>query len=111
MDLKLFLLGLIPKRFGYLVIDSTVGGIGFDPAVIASIQGESKEDPKVVRVNVRGGDLNYREDGGAPTGVVGGGDWRIDGDEFFVVGLEAINNFRAICIGTGNANLTYHVYF
>ena len=64
---------------------------------------------KLIRVTVEGGDIRIRDDGGAPTSTVG--DLRVAGDEFFVGGINAIKQFRAIKSGSENGNLKYTVYF
>jgi len=104
MNLKMLLQNLAPKAYGDLAVDGTVGGVGFDPAKLVW-QGVRA---KVVRCTLEGGEIRAKEVG-APTAV--SGDRLSDGDEFFVAGTEAINNWRAIRTGTVSGTIRYHVYF
>lgn len=105
MDLKFYLTQLSPIYYGDLTVDGTVGGVGFDPAKLV-YKGMAA---KLVRVTAEGGDFRTKEVPAAPT--ANSGDLLGDGDEFFVPGVDAINNFRAIRVGAFNATLRYHVYF
>jgi hypothetical protein len=104
MDLKFFLMMLSPKAYGDLTVDNTVGGVGFDPAKLSY----NDMAAKIVRVTAEGGDFRTKECGVVTTAS---GDLLGDGDEFFVAGEEAIQNWRAIRVAGMNATLRYHVYF
>ncbi|MHB9075794.1 MAG: hypothetical protein ACYC6G_20015 [Desulfobaccales bacterium] len=103
MDFMLFMQNMSAKAYGDRTVDDTVGGVGFDPALL-TWQGLSA---KLVRCTLEGGDIRTKEVG-APT--ASSGDLRVDADEFFVPGLSA-RDFRAIRAGSTNATLRYHVYF
>lgn len=105
MDSAAFLTGLTCRYYGDLTVDDTPGGVGFDPDKL-SLDGLP---PKLVVVNVEGGDFRYRENGGDP--AANSGVLRVNGDEFLVPGPEGARNFRAIRTGIQNSTLRYHVYF
>lgn len=105
MNLKFYLSQLTPIYYGDLTVDATEGGVGFDPAKLT----HDGMPAKLVRFTTEGGDFRSKEVAEAPT--ASSGDLGEDGDENFVAGEQAINNFRAIRIGATNATLRYHVYF
>jgi len=105
MDAALFLTGLTCRYYGDLTVDDTPGGVGFD----ANKLDWNGLPPKLVTVNVEGGDFRYRENGGSPT--ADSGVLRMDGDEFIVPGPDGAKNFRAIRTGAVDATLRYQVYF
>jgi hypothetical protein len=105
MELTALLLNLTAKQYGELTVGDTVGGIGFDPVKLTW----RGLPAKLVRVTAEGGDFRSKEVPEPPT--ASSGDLLGDGDEFFVPGEDAINNWRAIRVGGTNATLRYHVYF
>lgn len=83
-------LKLVPQEFGELLVDATAGGVGFDAAKLS----HNAVLAKAVRCNLETATVRYREDGGAPSAAVG--IRRVNSDEFWVCGQQALKQFRAI---------------
>jgi hypothetical protein len=89
-NISLSLQGFAPQDYGELMVGDDAGGVGFDQAKLL----KNGVFAKAARCNLETADVRYREDGGAPTAA--SGIPRVNSDEFWVCGQQALNQFRAI---------------
>lgn len=97
------LLGVDPRDYEDITISTTATGFTASKMTNNGIQ------IKAVRISVETAGIRYREDGSDPSSTVGHA--REAGDEFIVVGYNAIANFRAIRIGAEDATLRCTYYY
>lgn len=92
-----------PLEYGELTVDDVA--CGFDPTKL----NHNDLEAKIIHCAIETADIRCREDGGNP--ATSTGIFREPGDEFFVVGVAAIKQFRAIRTGTTSGILRYTVFF
>ncbi len=61
-------------------------------------------------LSLEGGDLRFRLDGVSPPTSTSG-HYMVSGDSFLLIGAQAINQFRAIAVGSTDGTLTATYFF
>ncbi len=103
-----FLASLEPYGYVELTVDGTVGGVGFDPAVLQGSNVGAKRDVKAARVSVVGADVNCKEIGSP---AADSGHPEVAGKDFVIIGARSLQNFRAFRAGANNAILRCTLYY